>query len=84
MEYCTNMPYTCRNCKRTFASELELDLHRDSCADGKLFCTECGERFSEGAATTDGWHYRCPTDDCDGKGIGDQIQKVTDVRLEVS
>lgn len=77
------MPHTCRNCKRTFSSELELDLHQDNCADGDLFCDECGERFAERTATTDGWHYRCPNDDCDGEGIGEDIHKVTDIRLEV-
>jgi len=77
------MPHTCRNCKRTFSSELELSLHEDNCGDGQLFCDECGERFAEEDATEDGWHYRCPTEDCDGEGIGEDIRKVTDVRLEV-
>jgi hypothetical protein len=76
------MPHTCRNCKRTFSSELELDLHRDNCTEGDLFCDQCGERFSERKATTDGWHYRCPTEGCDGEGIGEAIHKVTDVRLQ--
>ncbi|MFC6721669.1 HVO_2901 family zinc finger protein [Halobacteriaceae archaeon SHR40] len=76
------MVHTCRNCKRTFSSELELDLHQDNCTEGDLFCDRCGERFSERKATTDGWHYRCPTEDCDGEGIGEEIHKVTDVRLQ--
>jgi hypothetical protein len=76
------MPHTCRNCKRTFSSALELDLHRDTCSDGQLFCDDCGERFAESAATTDGWHYRCPNEDCDGAGIGEDIHQVRDVRLE--
>lgn len=77
------MPHTCRNCKRTFSSELELELHQDNCNEGQLFCEECGERFTEGSATEDGWHYRCPTEDCDGEGIGEDIRRVADVRLEV-
>jgi DNA-directed RNA polymerase subunit RPC12/RpoP len=76
------MPYTCRNCKRTFSSELELELHSDNCAEGQLFCDSCGTRFAEQKATEDGWHYRCPTDDCDGEGIGEDIHKVTDVRVQ--
>jgi len=77
------MPHTCRNCKRTFATELELDLHQDNCSDGQLFCDACGERFAESAATEDGWHYRCPSEDCNGTGIDEDIHKVTDVRVEV-
>ena len=77
------MPHTCRDCKRTFTSELELELHRDTCSAGQLFCDECGERFTEGAATEDGWHYRCPTENCEGTGIGEDIHRVRDARLEV-
>ena len=76
------MPHICRDCKRTFNTELELELHRDTCAAGELFCDECGERFAERRATEDGWHYRCPNDDCDGDGIGDDIHQVSNVRLE--
>lgn len=76
------MTHTCRDCKRTFSSELELELHRDTCSEGQLICDSCGERFAERAATTDGWHYRCPNGDCDGAGIGEDIHKVQDVRLE--
>ena len=76
------MTHTCRDCKRTFSSELELELHRDTCSEGQLICDSCGERFAERAATTDGWHYRCPNEDCDGAGIGEDIHKVQDVRLE--
>lgn len=76
------MTYTCRDCKRTFSSELELELHQDTCADGQLFCRVCGERFAERTATEDGWHYRCPDPDCDGAGIGEDITQVADVRLE--
>jgi hypothetical protein len=76
------MTHTCRDCKRTFSSELELELHRDTCSEGQLICDACGERFAERAATTDGWHYRCPNEDCDGTGIGEDIHKVQDVRLE--
>jgi hypothetical protein len=76
------MTHTCRDCKRTFSTELELELHQDNCSDGELFCDVCGERFAERTATEDGWHYRCPDEDCDGAGIGDQIYRVQDVRLE--
>lgn len=70
--------HTCRNCKRTFGTELELELHRDSCTDDQLFCTECGERFAERRATTDGWHYACPDEDCDGTGLGEDLRPVRD------
>jgi hypothetical protein len=70
--------HTCRNCKRTFSTELQLELHRDSCTDDQLFCTECGERFAERRATTDGWHYACPSEDCDGTGIGEDLRPVRD------
>jgi len=75
------MPHICRNCKRTFGTELELELHRDTCSDGQLYCDECGDRFTERAATEDGWHYRCPNDNCDGTGIDDDIHKVSDARV---
>ena len=78
------MSYACRDCKRTFGTQLELELHRDNCTEGQLFCGECGGRFPERAGTTDGWHYRCPNEDCDGEGIGEDIRRVNDVRLEVS
>jgi hypothetical protein len=74
--------HTCRDCKRTFSSELELELHRDNCADGQLFCDSCGSRFAESGATEDGWHYRCPDPDCEGTGIGEDIHRVEDVRVQ--
>ena len=77
-----DMPYTCRDCKRTFSSELELELHQDNCEQGQLFCDACGTRFAEREATEDGWYYRCPEPDCDGHGIGQDIHKVKDVRIE--
>lgn len=73
--------HTCRNCHRTFSTELALELHRDSCADGDLLCRECGERFRERDATTDGWHYHCPNDACDGNGRGDDIVEVDHARV---
>ncbi|WP_225334087.1 HVO_2901 family zinc finger protein [Halomicrobium urmianum] len=78
------MPHTCRNCKRTFSTELELELHRDTCSAGELICDDCGERFAERTATTDGWHYRCPNEDCDGEGIGDDIHRIDDIRVETN
>jgi len=70
--------HICRNCKRTFATELRLELHRDTCTDAQLFCERCGERFAEGRGTRDGWHYDCPNDDCDGTGIGEELHRVED------
>ena len=78
------MTHVCRNCKRTFSTELELELHRDTCSQGELFCDECGERFAERTATEDGWHYRCPTDDCGGEGMGEDIHRVRNARIETS
>lgn len=75
------MTHICRNCKRAFATVLELELHRDTCSRSQLFCRRCGERFAERTATTDGWHYRCPGEDCDGQGLGDDLRQVEDVRL---
>lgn len=76
------MTNVCRNCKRTFSTELELELHRDTCRDGELYCDECGQRFTERSATRDGWHYRCPADDCDGATLGEDIHRVRDARIE--
>lgn len=75
------MTRICRECKRTFASELELELHRDKCSADQLFCGQCGEKFPERTATTDGWHYRCPDEDCDGKGLGEDLHRVDEVRI---
>ena len=72
------MTHTCRNCKRTFTSELQYELHQDVCTDGTLICACCGEQFSERRATRDGWHYACPNDDCDGEEIGEDLHAVTD------
>ncbi|MFB6368747.1 MAG: transcriptional regulator [Haloarculaceae archaeon] len=78
------MSYTCRDCKRSFGTQLELDLHRDNCVDGQLICERCGTRFAEGEGTDDGWYYRCPAAGCDGSGIGEDIRRVGDIRLEVT
>lgn len=75
------MVYTCRTCNRTFQSELDLELHRDTCSEGQLFCQKCGERFADRTATEDGWYYRCPNEDCDGEGIGQDLRVVDDVLL---
>lgn len=75
------MTHACGNCKRTFGSELELELHRDHCWEDQLFCERCGERFPERTATEDGWRYRCPTEDCDGAGIDEDLHALSDVRL---
>lgn len=80
MEYMSM--HTCRSCKRTFSSELELELHQDTCKDGQLFCDSCGSRFAEAEATEDGWHYRCPDPDCEGAAIGEDIHRVEDVRIQ--
>ena len=70
------MTHTCRNCKRTFSRKLQYELHRDTCSAEALICEACGEQFSERRATTDGWHYACPTEDCDGAGLGDDLHQV--------
>ena len=75
------MANICRNCKRTFGTELELELHRDICSDAQLFCERCGERFAERTATTDGWRFSCPNDDCDGEGIEEDLHSVSDLHL---
>jgi hypothetical protein len=72
------MTHTCRNCKQTFTSELDLELHKDTCSDAQLFCEQCGERFAERRATRDGWHYECPNDDCDGAGLDEDLHQVRD------
>ncbi|QLK26026.1 transcriptional regulator [Natrinema zhouii] len=72
--------HTCRNCNQSFQTELALELHRDTCKKGQLFCQVCGERFREGTATQDGWHYACPNEDCDGDGLQDDLYHVEDVR----
>lgn len=74
--------HTCRNCNQSFASELKLELHRDTCADGNLLCRCCGARFPERKATRDGWHYECPTADCDGAGRGEDIVSVDNARIK--
>ncbi|GAB3663393.1 HVO_2901 family zinc finger protein [Halopiger thermotolerans] len=71
--------HTCRNCNQSFQTELALELHRDTCQKGQLFCQVCGERFREGDATQDGWHYECPTEDCDGEGLKEDLYHVDDV-----
>lgn len=75
------MAHTCRECQRTFPTELELELHRDTCAAGRLFCEQCGERFRERTATRDGWRFSCPSDDCDGAGLDEDLRRVEDFRL---
>lgn len=74
--------HTCRNCNQTFSTELALELHRDVCREGDLRCRACGARFTEAEATTDGWHYECPSEDCDGEGRGDAIVDVDRSRIE--
>ncbi|WP_126664667.1 HVO_2901 family zinc finger protein [Haloterrigena salifodinae] len=72
--------HTCRNCNQSFQTELALELHRDTCRKGQLLCQVCGERFREGNATQDGWHYECPNQDCDGEGLTADLYRVEDVR----
>jgi hypothetical protein len=73
--------HTCRNCNQSFTTELALDIHKDTCADADLFCQVCGERFREGEATRDGWHYRCPNEDCDGEGREEDLFSVEDAKV---
>ena len=74
------MSNVCPNCHRVFESELELELHRDTCGADDLVCGECGEQFPESVATRDGWHYACPNGDCDGEGIGEQLYELEATR----
>jgi hypothetical protein len=73
--------YTCRVCKRTFATELARSLHQDGCEKSQLFCQCCGDRFAEYRATRDGWNYACPNDDCDGEGLTEDILRIDDMRV---
>jgi hypothetical protein len=73
--------HSCRNCGRTFTSELKYELHRDSCGEDELLCRECGERFGERRATEDGWHYRCPNEDCDAEGLGEAVVRLKDAKI---
>ena len=41
-----------------------------------LRCRRCDAEFPEGRATTDGWHYACPTEGCDATGIGDGLKRI--------
>ena len=72
------MTHTCRNCNRTFTSELRYELHQDKCSDETLVCSQCGEKFSERRATRDGWHYNCPNVECEGEGLGEDLRAVGD------
>jgi hypothetical protein len=58
-----------------------LDLHRDTCGADQLFCRCCGERFSESDATRDGWHFECPSADCEGSGIGEDLVHVEKIKV---
>jgi hypothetical protein len=44
-----------------------------------LVCRKCGAEFPEAHATRDGWHYRCPEDDCEASGLGDGLRRKDDV-----
>ena len=72
------MTHTCKNCKQTFTSKLQYELHRDTCSSEALICERCGEQFSERQATRDGWHYTCPSDDCKGSGLEEDLHPVRD------
>ena len=72
------MTHTCKNCKQTFTSKLQYELHRDTCSSEALICERCGEQFSERQATRDGWHYACPSDDCKGSGLEEDLHPVRD------
>jgi hypothetical protein len=75
------MAHTCESCNRTFATELNLELHRDTCVGDRLVCRRCGERFPESTATKDGWHYECPSEDCEGTGMGEDLVKPDELRV---
>ena len=72
------MTHTCKNCKQTFTGKLQYELHRDTCSSEALICERCGEQFSERQATRDGWHYACPSDDCKGSGLEEDLHPVRD------
>jgi len=75
------MTHTCDNCNRAFPTKLKLELHRDRCVEDTLVCRECGERFAESSATRDGWHYRCPNDDCEGTGLGEDLVRLDELTV---
>lgn len=75
------MTHACGNCSRSFATKLELELHRDSCVGDQLACRRCGERFQESTATKDGWHFQCPNDDCDGAGLEEDLVRLDELRV---
>ncbi len=68
--------HTCRDCNQSFQTTLALEIHRDSCEKGQLYCQVCGSRFREADATEDGWHYACPEADCDGEGLQKDLYEV--------
>ncbi|MFC7210480.1 transcriptional regulator [Natronoarchaeum sp. GCM10025321] len=74
--------HTCRICNQTFSTKLKLELHRDTCKQDTLLCEQCGDKFSEAAATRDGWHYRCPNDDCDGEGLTEDLYRLNTASVE--
>jgi len=43
-----------------------------------LECRRCGETFPEARATDDGWHYACPSGDCEARGIGEGLRRLED------
>ena len=73
--------HTCRHCNRSFATELSLELHHDTCERGQLYCHDCGAQFTEAAATRDGWHYTCPSEDCESTGLGEGIGRIEDATI---
>ena len=75
------MSHSCDACGETFPSKLRLELHRDTCGEDEMVCRECGERFDAARATTDGWHYACPNDDCDGEGLGESLVQLDEAKV---
>ena len=67
------MTHRCGSCGEEFGDEVDLKVHQDYCSEEQLFCRCCGERFMEYEGTEDGWYYRCPNDDCDGSGLGEDL-----------
>lgn len=56
-------------------------LHQDVCSADVLICEQCGERFAARRATRDGWHYQCPSSDCGGSGLGNDLHAIRDFRM---
>ncbi len=62
-------------CAGDFPAMVGMNVLRESKGRDVLLCRKCGAEFPEGQATRDGWHYRCPEDDCDAEGLGEGLRR---------